>query len=487
MARQPVTQNFDLERAALADSLKSGAQGGANNGAFAAGSDVNARLQADPALRQLTQEGVYMRAYGTGNPQFASPGQQQYQKEMRQIQAARDAGQFDPNAYRGFLERSQGGIQTPLINRTMPGGGLPQTQYSELARPSLNIQPQQRPPLDVRGLMGSIDRYNTPQTPMSDEEMYQQELTRQQSQIDAINARYAGLIDAARDQGGATKNRARAVANAGGGLYSPRTEASYSTIDDSTNQAVAQLEQARGTELAAVNGLASGNALQRFLAGSALATQQGNNYVNNTLQLFNALQAEKVADSNRYLAEAGLTGMLGGTPTLDFLNYQRGLQNDQFSNYLGQSNLDLQRQQMMQNDYQFVELPDGTYGYFDPRGGTFSSLGRSAIYSGGYGSDGRYSSGGGVAPGGRSLTDYWETYDKYPSDAGDIETVDNLWGNLYGRYATEELNGGAGPVVPPGKAPNLFDYYRGRQASSGTSELLEGIEDYDYDNDGQPG
>lgn len=72
--RAPVTRNLALEQSALADSLKSFSEGGANVG-VPNGTDVPGALDADPGFRKLLQEQIYSRAYGTGRPEFAPEAQ----------------------------------------------------------------------------------------------------------------------------------------------------------------------------------------------------------------------------------------------------------------------------------------------------------------------------------------------------------------------------------------------------------------------------
>ncbi len=70
--RPPAVQDKTLEDAALADSLKSFSEGGANVG-VPAGTDIPSKLSSDEGFKKLLQEQIYTRAYGTGKPTFAAP------------------------------------------------------------------------------------------------------------------------------------------------------------------------------------------------------------------------------------------------------------------------------------------------------------------------------------------------------------------------------------------------------------------------------
>ena len=67
--RPVVERNMAAEQQALADALKSTSEGGANQG-IANGTDIPSYLEKNPGFRDLLQEQVNMRVYGSGKPTF---------------------------------------------------------------------------------------------------------------------------------------------------------------------------------------------------------------------------------------------------------------------------------------------------------------------------------------------------------------------------------------------------------------------------------
>lgn len=327
--------------------------------------------------------------------------------------------------------------------------------------------------LSTVDLLGAMTRYSQPaQSGLTYEQTLQNELSQQQSMIDSINARYAGLIDDARDQGGVQKNRARAIGNAAGALYSPRTEADYIAVDENTNAAVRALEAQKGAEIAAAMGQAKAGAFERYQLESQQALQRGESYVDNLLSLLGLQQDDQQSRASLALSEAGLTGRYGDAPTLDFLNYQRGLAGDEYDRMSGdrqfglqQDQLQLQRDEFNRPNYDFIELADGSYGYFDAATGTVKKLG-TALAPGSYGSSGggsgytgRYggstSSGGGLGYSGNedeALLDYYNATGKYPADPKDIGTVQRIYDagidSFYGGGYSDQNGGLYGPPSP---------------------------------------
>ena len=76
-----------LEDQALADALKSGSEGGANN-SMPAGTDIPGKLEAEPGFKSLLQEQVYSRAYG--KPYDPYPGQARTDASATDTAAAAD-------------------------------------------------------------------------------------------------------------------------------------------------------------------------------------------------------------------------------------------------------------------------------------------------------------------------------------------------------------------------------------------------------------
>lgn len=78
-----LTRDYAAEQAAPADALKSTAEGGANTGIPAGTTDV---ADLPDATRQLIQEQVNMRVYGTGNPDFGTTSTTTTQTTQTQAQ-----------------------------------------------------------------------------------------------------------------------------------------------------------------------------------------------------------------------------------------------------------------------------------------------------------------------------------------------------------------------------------------------------------------
>lgn len=241
---------------------------------------------------------------------------------------------------------------------------------------------------DYSALLGLLGRYNDESTG-SFEDQYMsardRELARQQEAINAVNGRYAQLISREREQGEVQQSRARAVSNMGGGLYSPRTEAQYNDINAFTGDAVRGLESQRGAEISNIYGQASSAAMQMAQQNQAAAQANRQGYSNTLLSLYERMQQDKAMAQQQALAEAGMLGTYNGAPTMDYLNYQRGVNNDQFDqsmdlrNFgLDEQQLELQRNQMEQQGYQFTQLDDGTYGYFNANTQEFVRQGSAA-------------------------------------------------------------------------------------------------------------
>jgi hypothetical protein len=375
---------------------------------------------------------------------------------------------------------------------TAPSQGVSSNQLALEARPQRQqaaapATPTQ-PGVSNADLLGAMNRYSLGQgqSGLTYDSAYDQELSRQQGLIDSINAKYAGLIDDARDTGTAQKSRARAIANTAGSLYSPRTEAEYNSVDGFTNDSIRALEAQKGAEIAAAMGMARAGAFERYQLEAEQALTRGSNYVDNLLSLYNLQQDDRQNAASIALAEAGLTGRYGDAPTLDFLNYQRGLGQDAFDQRmdeaqlgLSRDQLQLQRDQFNQPDYQYIELADGSYGYFDPVAGQVVKLG-SALPPG-YGtpsSGGDYSSRYSTlrntadgAPSDEALLDYYNATGKYPSDANDISTVRRIYDAGIDSYNSQFY----GPAFADSQT--LLDYnpFLGAATSSGGDDLFAGL------------
>lgn len=474
-------------------------------------------LQFDRALQQTiaAEPGIRQQmAAGSDFTKMQQPTRQLVAEHAaigagdRSLMRTPDAQQF---IQQGYVQR---GAQQPMAQSQSRGAMTTPRGVQQ------NIAAGQQQGLSPDALLNAMNRYSTGQpaaASMTYEQTLANELASQQSMIDSINARYASLIDDARDQGIAQKARARAIGNTAGALYSPRTEAEYNNVDDFTNDAIRALEAQKGAEIAAAMGLARSGAFERYQLEAQQAQARSSDYVDNLLSLYGLQQTDRQNAANIALAEAGLTGRYGEAPTLDFLNYQRGLSQDEYDRLSGdrqfglqQDQLQLQRDEFNRPDYrQFVTLDDGSYGYFDPVAGTVEKLGRAlapmAYGGGGYTS--RYGGGGGgggSSAGGRqdeALLDYYNATGKYPSDANDIETIQRIYDSgidsyYGGGYSSANLDSQGRPILGPPSPNDVLNYnpfLRGAGAGGGAEDFLSGLgisldeELPDTDGDGRPG
>lgn len=425
--------------------------------------------QMDPALRQLLAEKA-RTVTGDRSMLDQKDAQDFIQYGRRQPVAATattattPSSTTDPSYRRGLYDTRAAenrGVETPASLSTMTTGG------------------------DTAGLLSSIQRYGQPTSSTGGTtDYYSQELARQQSAIDAINARYAQLMDEARQTGQEQQQRVRSISNSAGALYSPRTEAQYSGVDEETAKVLRALTAQQGQEIAAAEGAANERAYNLTRDATTSAETGRQNYINNLLQVYGLMQGDRAAATSKALAEAGLTGSYGGAPTLDFLNYQQGLKNDQFDRYVQESGLTLSRDQLalerekfLQPQNQFVQLDDGSYGAWDPITGTFKKQGTAQRYSsGGSGGGGSSGSYGSDPYSSRALSDYYARFGKFPSDAGDLDTMTNLYNTLQNQYVSEQ--GYYGPAYPSAsELPNPFEYYYpATEGDSATPSSLSALE-----------
>lgn len=183
-------QDKAKEQQALADLLKRPEEGGsaAVGGVLGEGADVNAALDADPALRQLVQEQAYMRSYGTGNPTFATP-ETTPSPNSGYAYMTGDGNASIPDAPNTYgapdgIGDGAGGYGSSLIEAI-------QSRF-----PSYNLETDQ----DV---------------------LYEQEVARIQNQIDAINALYDARITDEREAGRGREGQTNALSAVSGTAFSP--------------------------------------------------------------------------------------------------------------------------------------------------------------------------------------------------------------------------------------------------------------------------
>lgn len=333
-------------------------------------------------------------------------------------------------------------------------------------------------------IYSALQRYSQPtQAGPTEDQLYQQNVARMQAAIDAINQRYTGLLDDARDKGFARGQRAKALANTGGSLYSPRTDAVLSENDDITSEAMRALEAQRGAELAAVMGNASDRAEQRAAQQAAAAAQRDEAYINNLFRAYSVAQGDEKLQLERALAEAELTGQYQNSPTLQFLRYQQDVANTGFDQDFANRELEFRIADAERKNYQIVQLDDGTVVSFDPQTGTQTILGNYARpTSGGGGGGGSrgggYSSDAGIRYGGfdSGLTDaelqrdYYMATGKVLSDPKDIAQLRSTAAPQYSDAFNYDYYG------PGGLGPDQVVAYNPFTRDGATSDLFAGID-----------
>lgn len=436
MARRSVVRNIQAERNALRDTLKSGAEGGANN-RYARGTNVPQLLNDTPGLRQLTQESINMRAYGTGNPTFTKPTGQRPMTTM----PVRGGYNSAPTQAPGVMQ---------------PRSGYDQTQPAPSAAPTQpNIYEQ---------MMSQINsRYG--QSPTFDEaKTREQNMTDLQSQIDAIKQKYVGTISAAQQQGAGRLGQQRGLSTISGTRFSPRGTAEQTNVENANQQQIDAINANMNAEIAAATTASSGALQQQLQYGGEQASRQADSYLSNMMSAYGLFQGDRQAQEEQAARYAQLTGMYGGNPTMDMRRYLSDSQNQNFQQDLSNRELEARIAQAQQKNYSLSQLDDGTVVAFDPQTGQMNTLGRYAkpvASSGGGGS--RY--GGGDPLSSAAMRAYYQAYGTLPS-----ESLIPYYSDLYSNEAQ--------PLQGPG-----YDY---SSPSAYSNPFMSGAATYDsrYGRDG---
>lgn len=337
MARTSVVQNIEAERNALRDALRSGAEGGANN-RYAAGTDVPARLNQDPALRQLLQEQVYTRAYGTGKPTFVS-------EPSRAVPTA--------SRYSATPVRTPSAVQAPAQQQTAAPNGF-------------------------QSIMDQINARYGASAGVDEEAIRQRSMSDLQKTIDSIKQRYVATINEAQRQGEGRLGQQRGLSTVSGTRFSPRGAAEQSNVESQNQAAINAINADMNAEINAATAAAEGLATGEIRYQGESAQKKADAYLSNMLSAYKLYQDQQSSEADQAARYAQLTGTLGGAPTLALRQYLSDTQNQSFQQDLSNRELQAKIAQAQQKNYSLSQLDDGTVAAFDPATGQMTVLGRYA-------------------------------------------------------------------------------------------------------------
>lgn len=422
MARRSVVQNIQSERNALRDSLKSGAEGGANN-RYAAGTNIPDVLNKDPATRQLLQEQIYMRAYGTGRPTFTTAEQ-----------------------------RYGGSSPTPAPTRQTT-----EQRYGVMApgqqNPAATTQPVQQPNIYDQLMTQINSRYgNTEQ--FDEEGARKQSMDQLQRQIDAIKQKYVSVVNEEQRQGEGRLGQQRGLSTISGTRFSPRGAADQTNVETQNQKAIDAINADMNAEIAAATAAANGMLQQEIRYRGEAASKQADSYLGNMLSAYGLYQGDRQAEQDQAARYAQLTGMYGSNPTLALRQYLTDTQNQNFQNDLSNRELQAKIAQAQQKNYSLSQLDDGTVVAFDPQTGQMNTLGKYAKPQTQSSQGSRYSDPTSSA----AMQAYYQAYGTLPS-----ESLMPYYANLYANSAQ--------PLQGPGYDYNSYSAY--------SNPFLEGANTYD--------
>lgn len=421
MARQAVVRNIQAERNALRDSLKSGAEGGANQ-RYAQGTNIPDVLNKNPATRQLLQEQINMRAYGTGRPTFTTTEQR----------------------YGGSSPTPAPTRQTTEIRRGVMAPG----QQNPVQTPQASAQQ----PSWYDNYMSQLNsRYG--QSSTFDEEAYRkQSMDDLQRQIDAIKQKYVGVINAEQQAGSGRLGQQRGLSTISGTRFSPRGAAEQTNVENMNQKAIDAINADMNAEINAATAAANGMMQAEIRYRGQQASSSADSYLSNMLNAYKTYQGDRQMEQEQAARYAQLTGMYGGAPTLALRQYLTDTQNQSFQNDLANRELQAKIDQANQKNYSLSQLDDGTVVAFDPQTAQMSTLGKYArpvASSGGGGS--RY--GGGDPLSSAAMRAYYQAYGTLPS-----ESLIPYYSDLYSGY-TNDAQMSYNPFV---EGANIYDTRYGR-------------------------
>lgn len=308
------TQDLTAEQQALRESLMSQAEGGANTAVnLPYGTNVPSYLDANPATRQLLQEQINVRTYGTARPQFGTTSGGSSRRSAQQQPTPTTAppqGQGQPGTEPGLISR----IETAF--------------------------PQ----------IGNLSR----------EELAAQEMSRIQDQIDALNRIYDIRVQEEQRRGEGRLGSTRSINALGGTLYDPFGAGRVAETEAVNQQAIGAVEAERANLIASLTNEAASRANAQFAEQTDQAIRRADSYVSAITNAYQLSQQEAQALRQEALQRAQLSGQLDGDPTLNYRQYLLDVTTQLETSRRADEQLELQRQQFERSGYETQVMPDGS-------------------------------------------------------------------------------------------------------------------------------
>ena len=370
MARTAVRRDLAEEQSSLASTLTRPEDGGAYTGT--PGASVP---DMSDATKQLLQESINMRSYGTATPEFTTPQGPQVQSPPT------DGGEVT-------YAREDGTTGTGDV----VSGGTDTSQMS------------------VEDLMAQISSARQPTETISYEDQLARELEAGQAQLDAINKIYDYRIGEAKVEGQGRLGQTRALSSVSGTLFDPFGAANKSKTERYNTAQITAINQERAQELANIYAAARGEATRKVERLEDQAREDADVEINRMIQMYqlSSQEASSVRDSAYQIAM--LTGMYGGEQTMAMRQYLQDVEMAQADATRANGYLDIAAEQARQAGYQVDTQPDGTIGYYDYSSGApqWVTLGNYAKPTTGSGSASGYiRNDAGFSEYGRTLVDQY--------------------------------------------------------------------------------
>ncbi len=253
-------------------------------------------------------------------------------------------------------------------------------------------------------------------TPLTEQQIQDQEIAKVQDQINAIQQIYGNQIASVNAEGGRQVGRTKALNNVGGTAYSPFGESNIAQVNDNTQKQVGAVRAEEAQAEAAVLGHANDQATARFADQAKSLAQNTNDFISHLTAAYGLSDSEAQQVQDNALKIAQLTGYYNGSPTADTKNtdfnqnlalkeYLQSVEKQAADQKTNDAQLAIAQKQAEQAGYQTVQLADGTIGYYDYSNGApkFVALGNyakaPATSGGGGSSSGGGSRGSGAAAG----------------------------------------------------------------------------------------
>jgi len=338
-------QDLAKERSVLADLLKRPEEGGSANvyGKLGKGTDVNAALASDPALRSLVQEQVYQRAYGTATPTFA---------------ATRKSTESPTGSTQNNAAYEYGsGIASPAVDTSTNNDAATQSGYGSALLDAINAR--------------------FPQTNLetNQDTLYQQELARVQDQVDAINALYDAQVAQEQERGRGREGQTLALNTVSGTQFSPFGTAQREQTRSNNQEIINAINAQRAADISGLYGGANTAAREQAQANLQLAQSSASDYINAISQAYGISMDEASAAANAAYQRAALTGMYGGDKTLALQQFLADQGTQAADSSRADAYLQIAQQQAAQQNLDLVQGGDGNYYTFNPQTGESQIVG----------------------------------------------------------------------------------------------------------------